>query len=133
MPNNANARREKDKKKKDKEKKTSPLPLHKEDRTSADSSSLSLSPAGTDKVAELLVPGPAQSAFLLERNRSLTEDQQRYIIVQVAEENPGASSKELMNARRAFKLKAGIKALKRKSRDEKDSSLSLSLSAGNKG
>jgi hypothetical protein len=43
MPNSANARGEKDKKKKDKKKKTDPPPLHKEDNTSVDSSSLSLS------------------------------------------------------------------------------------------
>ncbi len=53
--------------------------------------------------------------------------------MQVAKDNPGASSKVLMDARRAFKLKAGLKALKKKSRDEKDFPRSLSLSAGNKG
>jgi hypothetical protein len=129
---NSSARCKKDKKKKDKKKKTDPPSLHKEDRTSTDSSSLSLSPAGADKVAELLVPGAAQSVFLLEFNRSLTEDQQQSITVQVAEENPGASAKEVMNNRRAFKLKAGLEALKKKGRADMDSSHSLSLSAGTK-
>ena len=136
MPNNANARREKDKKKKDKEKKTSPPPLHKEDKASnkdkasMDSKSLSsfLSLAGTYKEGELLVPGPAQSAFMLAFNRSLTEDEQHSITVQVAMENPGASPQELIAAtRHAFKLKAGLEALKKKRHGEMDSSLSLSL------
>jgi hypothetical protein len=45
MPNNSIAKR--DKKRKDKKKKTVPPPLHKEDKTSADSSTLSLSLAGS--------------------------------------------------------------------------------------
>ncbi len=100
-----------------------------------DSKSLSsfLSLAGTYKEGELLVPGPAQSAFMLAFNRSLTEDEQHSITVQVAMGNPGASPQELIAARHAFKLKAGLEALKKKRHGEMDSSLSLSLSAGNKG
>ena len=72
------------------------------------------------------MPGPAQFAFMLAFNRSLTEAERDSIATQVAVENPGASPKELMAAKHAFKLKAGLEALKRKSHDEVDSSLSLS-------
>ncbi len=100
MPNNASARREKDKKKKDKKKKTDPPHLHKEDKTSVDSSSLSLvakdkasvdcsssslsllgkdkasldsfflSYAGTD-MADLFMPGHEQNAFVTGYSRAL--------------------------------------------------------------
>ena len=73
------------------------------------------------------MPGPAQFAFMLAFNRSLTEAERDSIATQVAVENPGASPKELMAAKHAFKLKAGLEALKRKSHDEVDSSLSLFL------
>ncbi len=51
MPNNANARREKEKKKKDKKKKTDTPPLLKENTTSVDSSTLSLSFAEQEEQA----------------------------------------------------------------------------------
>ena len=60
MPNNANARREKDKKRKDKKRKTVPSSLPKEDKASADSSSLFLAAkdkAGIDSSSSLSLTG----------------------------------------------------------------------------
>ena len=113
MPNNINARREKDKKKQSKKKKTDPPPLHKEDKASMDSSSSSLSLAGTDKAnmdsnslslsgtdttADLLDPGYAdlkESALLLRFIGSLTLEGRKNMRNKIREANPGASKEEI--------------------------------------
>ncbi len=65
--------------------------------------------------------------------RSLSADERVDIYADVQEANPGVSAKELLSAHRAALLKAGLDAQEKKSRDEKNPSRSLSLSAGNKG
>ncbi len=110
----------------------SPPPLHK-DKASVDNSILSLSLAVTDQEAELLVPGVSESAFLLEFSRSLTDDERHLMHVEIQDANPGASARELLSATSAAMLKAGLAAQKKKSRDERDLSRSLSLASGNTG
>ncbi len=131
MPNNSSARREKGEKKKDKNKKTDPPPLHKGDNGSTDSSSSSLSLSGKDKVsmdsfclsyagkymealeAELLVPGRAQSAFVLGYSRSLPEEESISMHVALREAHPKVLALELTTLKRSLHLKKGLKALKK--------------------
>ncbi len=141
MPNNSNARREKDKKKQSKKKKTDPPPLHKEDKASMDNmlmdsiphplslsgkdegtmdiSSSSLSLAGADKET----PSLRENVILMDFYRSLSEDEKTNMHVKALEANPGASAKELIVIKCVALWKAIHEAQKKKSQDEKDSSL----------
>jgi hypothetical protein len=143
MPNNANARREKGKKK-DNRKKTDPPPLHKEDKASMDSSSrsltltlaekyaasldsgsLSLSLVGTDGTAD-----PSDPKYLLEFQRSLTQEEKLDMHSEVMKANPEVTAKELAAIKRAVMLKAALEARKKRIQDAKDSSLSLPSPTG---
>jgi hypothetical protein len=136
MPNNSNARREKDKKKQDKKKRTDPTPLHKEDKSSADSSSLSLflsagnqgeTGRATDaKNKDASLPlfhlgtvkataplsGKAEpksdAAVEWENCQSLSKAERATVYAEAKKANPGVVGEEFDLAYRNALLKAGI-------------------------
>ncbi len=61
------------------------------------------------------MPGAAQSAFLLEFSRSLTEDERQSMYAEIQEANPKGSARELSSAHGTAMLKAGLVAQERKS------------------
>ncbi len=113
MPNNANARREKDKKRKDKERKTVPPSLSQEDKTSADSSSLSLAAedkAGMDSSSSLSLAGTRevlegetfeQETLGTTTSWFLSQEERLAKIGQLRRGNPGASQEEIKTLYRA--------------------------------
>ncbi len=137
MPNNSSARRDKEKNRKDKKKSKDPKLLHKEDETSMDGSSLSLSLPGAnkgradssvskkDKDASLSSsqPGTVKATELLssraepksntsvewENTQSLSVEEKRIAYKEARIANPDASSKDLALAYRFALLKAGVK------------------------
>ncbi len=72
--------------------------------------------------------GPAQRAFLVELDRSITKEETFILFEEVKNSNPDATSDELGKALRVAKLKAALVWRRMKMRDEKDSSLTLPLS-----
>jgi hypothetical protein len=132
MPNNSNARQ----KKQDRKKKTDHPPLHKEDKASMDSILHPLSLSGKDKGtmdtsssslslagAEKETPPLREHTILIDFYRSLSVDERTNMYVEALEANPGASAQELIVIKRAALWKTIHEAQKKKSQDEKVSSL----------